>query len=65
MIELKVGNNKPGPEQLEWLAAFRDSGAMTFVLWPRHRKVLSHLYAGNFEHHLVQNRLHVYEKVIQ
>jgi hypothetical protein len=62
VIELKAANNKPTPEQLAWLNAFRLCGAMTFVLWPRHRLVLNDLYAGNFNSPRVTNRLHLYEK---
>lgn len=62
IIELKVGNNKPSAKQVEWLRAFRQTGALTFVLWPRHRPVLRELYAGRYNNPLVQERLHVYTK---
>ncbi len=32
VAELKVGKNQPSPEQCEWLEAFHDAGAETF-LW--------------------------------
>jgi hypothetical protein len=34
VAELKVGRNKPTPEQKEWLDAFHDVDATTFVWTP-------------------------------
>lgn len=65
VIELKVAERKPSPEQLMWLKAFKGAGAMTFVLWPRHRPVLNKLYDGDFNHPSVQERLHIYVKQLQ
>lgn len=36
VFELKVGTNKPTPQQEEWLAAFRAAGAEIFVWKPEH-----------------------------
>lgn len=62
VIELKVGDNKPSDAQIAWLKAFRKAGALTFVLWPRHRPVLNLLYQGQYGHPLVAARLHKYTK---
>lgn len=35
VAELKVGNNRPSPEQKAWLRAFAAVGARTFTWWPR------------------------------
>lgn len=62
VIELKAGNNRASDDQRAWLKALAFNGAWTFCLWPRHRPVLRELYAANWSHPLVQNRLHVYTK---
>jgi hypothetical protein len=62
VIELKVGDNKPSSEQLWWLDAFAQSGALTFCLWPRHRKVLERLYLGDVGSYLASTRIGVYTK---
>ena len=58
-IELKCGNNTATDEQIMWLQALRECGALTFCLWPRHRPVLGDLYMGVISARVLE-RLHVY-----
>ena len=62
VIELKVRNNKPSDDQFRWLSLFAETGAWTFVLWPRHRPVLAELYSANWNSPKLRDRLHVYTK---
>ena len=46
MAELKVGKNKPTPEQEQWLEAWRKIGVPAFVWKPEDWKTIERLLGG-------------------